>query len=108
MLLNFSRPPLAFTFLSSVISLPNAALERNSTLEKFNSRFFRFSCSTSLNSSVPEFLDVRFVQNLSVDEAHHGHFAHLRDFNSPVSGHGKNPLNSNSSNRADCAGCVEP
>ena len=43
-----SFPPAAFTFLSIVINLPKAALDRYSTLRKFKSIFFTCSCSTRL------------------------------------------------------------
>ena len=47
MLQSFSDPPRALVFLSKVISLPNAALERKSTDEKLSTNFLRFSPSTS-------------------------------------------------------------
>src|SRR4051794_8112367 len=53
MLHRISFPPACCSFLFSVISLPNAALERYSTFEKFSRIFRQPSSSTRLKSCSP-------------------------------------------------------
>src|SRR5262249_18071659 len=53
MLQNRSLPLMAFTFLSIVISLPSAALDRYSTLEKSSTIFCRRSAAAQLKSWFP-------------------------------------------------------
>ena len=84
-------PEWAFTFLSRMISLLRAAEERNSTLAKFRSRFFRCSFSTRREQLVAQLLDVGGVDDLAVEEADHRYFAgtaaEIRDFNSTIDCH---------------------